>query len=248
MLACFFVLPRDISLPLFLLQRCKFSGTHHNTRTLRQVVRCFVCVLLFFGWILHRGTRKPRSTLGELFYIHAINVSAQTHTGARRALASFVVWDAPDCSKKATCSGRRGECISLCNDCYENDQIYIFGLTGGRCFASFQNLFSSLFMLRTAPVTQLDNRASVVHMFFSNGGSWKVKFQTHYWFCPVFRTVGGFLTNKDLQLNDSSCQTKVWKSGDEGRGALRQCCCLAHGMALKGDSARSCTRRWESFL
>lgn len=28
------------------------------------------------------------------------------------------------------------------------------------------NVFSSLFMLRTAPVTQLDNRASVVHLFF----------------------------------------------------------------------------------
>lgn len=26
---------------------------------------------------------------------------------------------------------------------------------------------------------------------------------------PPLRTVGGFLTNKDLQLNDSSCQTKV---------------------------------------
>lgn len=29
-----------------------------------------------------------------------------------------------------------------------------------------------------------------------------------------------FFLNKDPKLNDSSCQTKVWKSGDEGRGVL----------------------------
>lgn len=221
---------------------------HSSQHSYIETSRSPLCVCFCFWVNLHRGTRKPRSTLGELFYIHAINVSAQTHTGARRALASFVVWDAPDCSKKATCSGRREECISLWNDCYENDQIYIFGLNGGRCFASFQ-IYSARCLCCALP--QWHNwtiERAWSTCFFSNGGSWKVKFQTHYWFCPVFRTVGGFLTNKDLQLNDSSCQTKVWKSGDEGRGALRQCCCLAHGMALKGDSARSCTRRWESFL
>ncbi len=108
--------------PTFSATMLQVLCTHHNSRSLKRAVRRFVFILLLSEFA-RRHEREPRTLLGELFYIHAINVSAQTHTGARRALASFVVWDAPDCSKRQRAAGEREECLSLPNDSEENEQI-----------------------------------------------------------------------------------------------------------------------------
>lgn len=72
-------------------------------------------------------------------------------------------------------------------------------------------------MLRTAPVTQLDNRASVVHLFFLFFCFQARELESSFpatlhvlsrFFFPLSQ-LEGFLLNKELKLNDSSCQTKV---------------------------------------
>lgn len=90
----FSLLPRDISQPPTFPAYNVTSSRALMIRVGNEAFRSFS--LVFWTKFARRhereeSRRETRSLPGELFYIHAINVSAQTHTGAGRALASFVV-------------------------------------------------------------------------------------------------------------------------------------------------------------
>ena len=201
--------------------------------------------------------RETRSLLGELFYIHAINVSAQTHTHWSTESTCFLcrLRRARLFKKGNVQQARRGMSLTSTGWLGKTSLLfcyfvilfifyflfYFFSLVthrgfliGGGCFCPlslslsvslYPNVFSALFMLRTAPVTQLDNRASMGHLFsvffffcfffFLQARELESSFPATLHVVPCFfvfffpRSWRVSLLNKELKLNDSSCQTKV---------------------------------------
>lgn len=96
-------------------------------------------------------------------------------------------------------------------------------------------------MLRTAPVTQLDNRAKRGHRFCFLGFLFpqmrELESSIPDTLQGFFLTVGGFFLNKELKLNDSSCQTKVWVGG-WGEGRINTVLLLGTRDRLKGVTQR----------
>lgn len=96
-------------------------------------------------------------------------------------------------------------------------------------------------MLRTAPVTQLDNRAKRGHRFCFLGFLFpqmrELESSIPDTLQVFFLTVGGFFLNKELKLNDSSCQTKVWVGG-WGEGRINTVLLLGTRDRLKGVTQR----------
>lgn len=79
LLACFFGTPPRHQPPTFLCYNVASSPALIITliRSFAETRRPLLCVYLAFELIC-RGLREPRTLLDELFYIPAINVSAQT--------------------------------------------------------------------------------------------------------------------------------------------------------------------------
>lgn len=90
LLACFFVLPRDISLPLFsatTLQVLLYSLLRSHAETMRPLcVFVFISLLREFAKRLERARFPPGRMIP-----HPRHQCQRTDTGAGRALASFVV-------------------------------------------------------------------------------------------------------------------------------------------------------------
>lgn len=163
MLACFFVVPRDISLPLFSVPTLQVPVRSSFTLTHRS--KWFSALRLFFGfeWIYTEALESP---CWANYSTSTPSVSAQTRAHWSSESTCFLCrLRRARLFKNATCRGRTHECVSLSDDWDENDQFHVSALSGAKRFAS-PNGFSSLFMLRTAPVTQLDNGANVGPLAF----------------------------------------------------------------------------------
>lgn len=111
LLACFFLYsPETSASHFFLPQRCKFSCTRYSTHPSEQGVRCsgfdYYYYYFFCFWVIFakRGFERAPFPPGRII-LHPRHQCQRTDTGAGRALASFVVWDAPDCSKRQRAAG-----------------------------------------------------------------------------------------------------------------------------------------------